>query len=1002
MTDVMAVSKAGDSFFSQMGGDHKLAVTAFKGYTPYYKNAVQGRLNHGSSGLRWAEQLLQGIRDDDPDMCGVAMQHDGSSFGIKVEQRGLGAPFRFETAGFFTQAQIQENVDDLTKKLTKRVEDSKIFVSNNEWTQIHQYIQNAGAYSDPRFKVAVKGDSALMIAVRLRSFKAAKYLLRSGVDAAMTNSKGETIAEVIESKQAEILKERNHIRFLRVQAKSVRQMALSHEDHMALLSEPQIYHQLEQGYELCKEISKLMEVRATNVKLMIMKQKLLQVEGKTVEPEEQAEIDLQPIIVQSKKIVDKLIKDVAEVVVEWEGSQLAKDHLKQKKEQEKVNEKEEKIKYWKTRLFNAACKIQAAWRGVTVREMTKLLTLHRACTYVQCRTRGYLYRSKMRRDRINDVVVMMQSVCRGYNGRKRAARKAGRVYPATALIVALRKACRSGGEEGKDEGEVVHVPAVEYVRDLFGEMDKPPLANTKTQPKGQWAMLRYMGQRKALDEAKNAALDDRKNGEIMAKLAALCLEHGKASSNFTSIETRKGFVKSAAVLYFKALEAKKDVAGVAHMFHKRRGEAMLHAFIDFDIENDHAYLVNAIESFSKALMQVECTVIPDVWFNKATAQEFNGDIDAAIKTVAAMVRKFPNFDKADEVSMKAAALHMCKEDYGKACAYVRHASLSGRGSMFLSHMDLILISGRMNELWYYKLLEEFPDDDDGDSDSDESFYDGESDEEEGESEEELRKKFERKERKKSKPEKYEASQKAYRLVYRHFVEHRNIWGKRTYESWINHPATWIKVATRASLSGLYLLAEDLYMEALHRCKFWDLWEKRAEVEDLEDGREDVSSEEGEVEEEERSDFEGNDGKIDVNSDAEGEKSLPRVTIKEGGEGRKATVKVTMSFRKMNLGGDGEEEEEGEQGENHQHFHNLGETAVRILFEIAKCKWYHGNFSEARSYLEKAKDEELWTKSKGKHDFVASANLHWNPANMHKLEKERKVLFPSMVANIPQL
>lgn len=96
------------------------------------------------------------------------MQHDGSSFGIKVEQRGLGAPFRFETAGFFTQAQIQENVDDLTKKLTKRVEDSKIFVSNNEWTQIHQYIQNAGAYSDPRFKVAVKGDSALMIAVRLR------------------------------------------------------------------------------------------------------------------------------------------------------------------------------------------------------------------------------------------------------------------------------------------------------------------------------------------------------------------------------------------------------------------------------------------------------------------------------------------------------------------------------------------------------------------------------------------------------------------------------------------------------------------------------------------------------------------------------------------------------------------------------------------------------------------------------------------------------------------
>lgn len=30
MTDIMEVSKAGDSFFSQMGGDHKMAVTAFK------------------------------------------------------------------------------------------------------------------------------------------------------------------------------------------------------------------------------------------------------------------------------------------------------------------------------------------------------------------------------------------------------------------------------------------------------------------------------------------------------------------------------------------------------------------------------------------------------------------------------------------------------------------------------------------------------------------------------------------------------------------------------------------------------------------------------------------------------------------------------------------------------------------------------------------------------------------------------------------------------------
>ena len=335
------------------------------------------------------------------------------------------------------------------------------------------------------------------------------------MDAAILNSKGETIAEVIEAKQQEILQERNHIRFLRVQAKSVRQMALSHEDQLALLSEPQVYHQLEQAYQLCQEISKLMEVRATNVKLMVMKQKLLEVEGLKVSDDEQLEIDLQSVIVQSKKIVDKLIKEVAEVVLEWEGSQLAKERARKKQEQDKVNEKEERVKYWKTMMFKSSVKIQSLWRGISCREMLKLLTLHRACIYVQSRTRGFLYRSKMRRDRVTELVVAIQCVGRGFNGRKRLARKAGKVYPSLELVKALRAACKgSSAESDSDEEDVTgasgHRPAHEFIEDMFAEMDKPLLANSKMQPKGQWAMLRYMGQRKALEEAKQAALNNRK------------------------------------------------------------------------------------------------------------------------------------------------------------------------------------------------------------------------------------------------------------------------------------------------------------------------------------------------------------------------------------------------------------------------------------------------------------------------------------------------------------
>ena len=79
----------------------------------------------------------------------------------------------------------------------------------------------------------------------------------------------------------------------------------------------------------------------------------------------------------------------------------------------------------------------------------------------------------------------------------------------------------SDSDEEDETGASGHRPAHEYIEEMFAEMDKPLLANNKMQPKGQWAMLRYMGQRKALEESKQAAMNDRKSGEPMAKLAAL-------------------------------------------------------------------------------------------------------------------------------------------------------------------------------------------------------------------------------------------------------------------------------------------------------------------------------------------------------------------------------------------------------------------------------------------------------------------------------------------------
>ena len=469
---------------------------------------------------------------------------------------------------------MTENAEVLKKFIKDRIETSKIFVSNNEWDQIHQYIDNAGRYSDPRFQKAVKGDSALMVAVRLRSFMAAKYLLLQGVDSAITNVEGETIAGVLAAKQKEILEERNHIRFLRVQAKSVRQMALSHDDKLALLSEPQVYDQLEKNYELCLDISRLMEVRITNCRLLKMKQKRLIVEGKNLTPEELKEVSLEESATSSKKIVDALAKEVKNVVVEWEGSKLAKERALAVQKQAQVDKKEEKVRYWRTTMFKSATKIQAAWRGLWTRELFRLFCLHRACVFVQSKTRGFLCRTQLRRADLRRLTVMLQSVGRGYIGRKRVARKQGRVYPATALIMAVRqKSIKGVGGE-----EEPHLSAADFIRDMFKEADKPKMTNVAVKPKGQWAMLRFMGQKKALQEIKEDCLKHRKDGEKLGKLAVLCCEHGTSDSTFTSPEQRDTFLRWGIMLMEKALGFNMGLDAIVHQFERKRGDAMLEAW----------------------------------------------------------------------------------------------------------------------------------------------------------------------------------------------------------------------------------------------------------------------------------------------------------------------------------------------------------------------------------------------------------------------------------------
>ena len=873
---------------------------------------------------------------------------------------------RFDTSGFFTEEQMVANTKIIHDSIHARVERAQLFVTDNEWKQIHQFIASAGCYTDPRFKKATAGDSALMIAVRLRSFKAARYLLHSGVDAAMRNEKDETVAEVIESKFKEIIEERNQIRILRVQAKSLRQTSLSEADHLVLASEPQTMGQIEASYDLCNELSKLFEVRLVNISLLKIKRKLAEVEGSSLAERELYELGAEQTMVASKKLVEKLAESVVSIVAEWDGSKVAEQLRKKKIDLDKSSKKKDRVDHWRNELSKSAVLIQAAWRGCTVRNLLELLTLHRACVYVQSRTRGFLARASLREAEINLLTTMMQTVGRGFLGRKKAAKKARRVYPSPELVenlVAANKAAAGiavdelGPESLDENGHTMHTPAFEFVATVFeGELDKPKLVNATSQPKGQWAMLRYMAQRKALEGAKKTCLDDRKNGDVIGKLAALCLEHGLADSNFTDEGTRRAFTKIAAALFERAEKSKHSEHG---LFCRRRGDAMLRAFTMHGVQLEHEYLHHAVDAYEKALKFIEVALSPDCWLDKATAQCFTGNFGAAIKTVDSMVREFPNFQKMSEVSMLAASLHLNRNEFAKAAAFVHHASVKGGGASYYAQMDLVMVAGRINEKWY-EFLEQKSQSGRGSSSArnDDDDDDEEEEKEEGEEEEE------------KKEAKWLASEKAYLTVFRHYLAHKNVFHKKKYESWIAHPATWVRTATRAAKSGHYSIAEDFYNQALDRCGWWMRYKKRGEVEEVEEESEVLSSDDRNEQKEEPD----AGGDSDDDDDDESESYVSEV-------------------------------EKGDVHHEHEiHTHDLKQVAARILFELAKCRYYQGDLEGAREFLHMAKDEEVLTNTQGTLEGLKIANNAWGASSKHMnhLEKDAKMAFPTIIAAIPNL
>jgi len=175
---------------------------------------------------------------------------------------------------------------------------------------------------------------------------------------------------------------------------------------------------------------------------------------------EQKELQHRETILEGKEIVDKVILLSKDVVEEWEGTKLGAERLKKQKLLEEKTQKEKKLNHWRRIFLVSATKIQSVVRGVICRDRMELLRLHRGCVFVQSHVRGFLDRRTMRKKWLLEAVLLISKLGRGFNGRKKAAKKQNRQYPSQEHKIRMQKSTigivDGDGDEDEDENDQVH------------------------------------------------------------------------------------------------------------------------------------------------------------------------------------------------------------------------------------------------------------------------------------------------------------------------------------------------------------------------------------------------------------------------------------------------------------------------------------------------------------------------------------------------------------------
>ena len=315
------------------------------------------------------------------------------------------------------------------------------------------------------------------------------------------------------------------------------------------------------------------------------------------------------------------------------------------------------------------------------------------------------------------------------------------------------------------------------------------------------------------------------SGLMLAKMGILCCDTGPRAT--TQLD------RCAAIVLQKAIDAgyegdPEDPNSLAD-FWCCFARVNYRIWCRDGIRAERIHLAKSSWAWDKALNHVKIACDVGCWRESATVLISLGDYPRAAQTLGVLVRSFPSYPMLQAVQLEAAMILFQMKRYDQAVVYARLSLQTNRLPAPMTHADVMFFMARI----YDKLAieadeardaqreqrreereaekerirldklenpEDYPDDEIGEKDSDEDSDDEESEESDSEDLGE---------------EKRNIAYRSRTKVFEHFKDIQRVDENFEYDDWIVDPDTYKGFAKTAIDAGKYLMAVDLYKDAIH-------------------------------------------------------------------------------------------------------------------------------------------------------------------------------------------